>query len=342
MIKFFRKIRYDLMEKNKTGKYFKYAIGEIILVVIGILIALSINNKNEQKKSEAKIDNILVGVLNELSRDIESSTNLILAYRKVDSLSSKVLNNEVTILDYQNDNTLSLSHLVIQHSTFETGNNSYNLLMNNVNDIPDKYNAIVSELNNLHTQIRPNLIRYNNIVADLNDRNITDFEENYSWFSELKENRKSDDAFHYMLTDYKYKNKVSRFRNEAFESHGHYIAQYRIQAIKIYKQISESLNKSYNSVNFISNDSKLKKFEGLYSNDSDRIFNVTVNTSDGELKVSDKKNVELTNLRILASEFIFFDYEFLSIVRFNKNSSSEIISMTIYLDGNFTEYIKSK
>ena len=57
MIKFFRKIRYDLMEKNKTGKYFKYAIGEIILVVIGILIAIqlnewrndSINTKQKQK-----------------------------------------------------------------------------------------------------------------------------------------------------------------------------------------------------------------------------------------------------------------------------------------------------
>ena len=51
MIKFFRKIRYDLMEKNKTGKYFKYAIGEIILVVIGILIALQINNWNENRKN---------------------------------------------------------------------------------------------------------------------------------------------------------------------------------------------------------------------------------------------------------------------------------------------------
>jgi hypothetical protein len=50
MIKFFRKIRYDLMEKNKTGKYFKYAIGEIVLVVIGILIALQINNWNENNK----------------------------------------------------------------------------------------------------------------------------------------------------------------------------------------------------------------------------------------------------------------------------------------------------
>ena len=53
MIKFFRKIRYDLMEKNKTGKYLKYAIGEIILVVIGILIALQINTWNETKKNRA-------------------------------------------------------------------------------------------------------------------------------------------------------------------------------------------------------------------------------------------------------------------------------------------------
>src|SRR5210317_311365 len=57
MIKFFRKIRQNLLMENKTGKYLKYAIGEIILVVIGILIAIqlnewrndSINTKQKQK-----------------------------------------------------------------------------------------------------------------------------------------------------------------------------------------------------------------------------------------------------------------------------------------------------
>ena len=49
MIKFFRKIRQNLLMENKTGKYFKYAIGEIVLVVIGILIALQINNWNQQR-----------------------------------------------------------------------------------------------------------------------------------------------------------------------------------------------------------------------------------------------------------------------------------------------------
>jgi len=57
MIKFFRHIRKDLMETGKTGKYLKYAIGEIILVVIGILIALSINNWNDGNKN-AKIEQI--------------------------------------------------------------------------------------------------------------------------------------------------------------------------------------------------------------------------------------------------------------------------------------------
>ena len=51
MIKFFRKIRQNLLMENKTGKYFKYAFGEIVLVVIGILIALQINNWNETRKS---------------------------------------------------------------------------------------------------------------------------------------------------------------------------------------------------------------------------------------------------------------------------------------------------
>ena len=49
MLKFFRRIRQKLIAENKVGKYLIYAIGEIVLVVIGILIALWINNWNEGK-----------------------------------------------------------------------------------------------------------------------------------------------------------------------------------------------------------------------------------------------------------------------------------------------------
>ncbi|MFC4720857.1 DUF6090 family protein [Geojedonia litorea] len=69
MIKFFRHIRQNLIMENKSGKYLKYALGEIILVVIGILIALQINNWNENRKAKASEDNFFENVLLDLEKD---------------------------------------------------------------------------------------------------------------------------------------------------------------------------------------------------------------------------------------------------------------------------------
>jgi hypothetical protein len=71
MIKFFRKISQNLLSENKTGKYFKYAIGEIVLVVIGILIALSINNWNEQRKMNSQEQELLEGLKIEFTANLK-------------------------------------------------------------------------------------------------------------------------------------------------------------------------------------------------------------------------------------------------------------------------------
>ena len=69
MIKLFRNIRKNLLNEGKTSKYLKYAIGEIILVVIGILIALNINNWNENQKSKKDERYVLTEVLKNLEED---------------------------------------------------------------------------------------------------------------------------------------------------------------------------------------------------------------------------------------------------------------------------------
>lgn len=73
MIKFFRKIRQKLLQENKVSKYLLYALGEIILVVIGILIALQINNWSEKNKQNEKEKNYLTN----LQRDLKSQITAI-------------------------------------------------------------------------------------------------------------------------------------------------------------------------------------------------------------------------------------------------------------------------
>jgi hypothetical protein len=70
MIKFFRRIRQSLIYQNKKGKYLKYAIGEIILVVIGILIALQINNWNDHQKEKRELYQYLAKIRNNVAQDI--------------------------------------------------------------------------------------------------------------------------------------------------------------------------------------------------------------------------------------------------------------------------------
>ena len=77
MIKFFRKIRQKMLTENKFSKYLLYAIGEIILVVIGILIALSINNWNNQKIRSNEEVSLLQDMVVDLNQNIDVNNNVL-------------------------------------------------------------------------------------------------------------------------------------------------------------------------------------------------------------------------------------------------------------------------
>jgi hypothetical protein len=77
MIKFFRKIRQKLLSENKFSKYLIYAIGEIFLVVLGILIALQINNWNENRKQQNKLQQNYHEILADLKRERDYANFII-------------------------------------------------------------------------------------------------------------------------------------------------------------------------------------------------------------------------------------------------------------------------
>jgi Family of unknown function (DUF6090) len=111
MIKFFRKIRQKLLSENRFSKYLIYAIGEILLVVIGILIALQINNKN-QFNQERKLESEL---LEQLHSEFKSN---------LDQLESKIstrklmINSATKLLEYKDNKNFENRDSIIECIAF--------------------------------------------------------------------------------------------------------------------------------------------------------------------------------------------------------------------------------
>lgn len=109
MIKFFRKIRQKLIEKNKVRNYFFYAIGEIILVVIGILIALQINNWNENRIARIAERELYELILADLQIHENRIVEQIDYYNKNQSMHKNIYEDTKGLL--VNDSLIDLSTL---------------------------------------------------------------------------------------------------------------------------------------------------------------------------------------------------------------------------------------
>lgn len=101
MTKLFKNIRQSLLSEGKTTKYFKYALGEIILVMIGILLAMQINNWNEDRKHKNEFNNILKTISQDLKRDTLVADAIINYYKIIEKNSLKIINKEINRNNYK-------------------------------------------------------------------------------------------------------------------------------------------------------------------------------------------------------------------------------------------------
>tara|TARA_R100000353_G_C6491836_1_gene191928 strand:+ start:137 stop:907 length:771 start_codon:yes stop_codon:yes gene_type:complete len=156
MIKFFSKIRKNLLSENKFSKYLIYAIGEIILVVIGILIALQINNNNELNKQRAKEVQFLKNLKSDLIFE-ESELERYIGIRE------SIVNSAQIALEYFNGKPVENIQMFNYHifnvgiwQEFQRNNNTFVELLNSGNLTLISNELIKNELLNLdliHKQI---------------------------------------------------------------------------------------------------------------------------------------------------------------------------------------------
>tara|TARA_R110002124_G_scaffold287103_1_gene470466 strand:- start:1085 stop:2107 length:1023 start_codon:yes stop_codon:yes gene_type:complete len=320
-----------MLTENKFSKYLLYAFGEIILVVIGILVALNLNTKKELKTNNDRIEKILTSVYKDLEEDLVKTINFEIEFNeKRDSLSNIVLSKTLKVSDYKaNENGdnpyLTLIEEQIEPYRFET--NAYNRLINNIEIIPERYMHIVERLQDVYGD---EALVTNNVVIEKKVflEKIQDvYQSNYDWYSRTT-NKDYDDKVTYLLNDKQHLNDVRRYQK---------ITSHLLQHLNILK------HKATYSYNLIHHDlaldfqksnqiglmefptfEELGAYVGNYKND----------TSGLELElVRNQNNLSIVNGGILYKvnkDKFQMAFENTSL-EFFRNTSGEVISLSIFI-----------
>jgi len=157
MIPFFRKIRKQFADDNKPVKYMRYAIGEIVLVVIGILIALQINNWNEGRKQQ----NLMNSYVSRLISDIQKDTIDIRSNREWLNEAQNIIENTIQLL---NKKAIDTTSIPLIENYFTRGWHTYIPIFN------DNTYKDLSQTGNMNllknTEIRKKIMLYYSRVED--------------------------------------------------------------------------------------------------------------------------------------------------------------------------------
>ncbi len=178
MIKFFRKIRQNLLNENKTGKYFKYAIGEIVLVVIGILIALQINNWNENNNKNKIKASYITSLIVDYEKDIlqlnEGMEFNASQLKSIDSI-YQTLSSENIQLEHFLNIFKNFDGNIRMKTIFNT--NSYNILISSgsIDILDKKLIENLMEINRLQNQFAEFINRNGDTYIDLLSNSALEF-----------------------------------------------------------------------------------------------------------------------------------------------------------------------
>lgn len=138
MLKFFRRIRQNLLKENRFSKYLLYAIGEIILVVIGILIALQVTNWNEIQKDE-KFENEILSLIDQNLEQDSISLSVEMSKSKLAVNLTNRLIERVSIENYGDSLNFWMGK-IISFERFRSQSSAYEMLkakgLENISDRP--------------------------------------------------------------------------------------------------------------------------------------------------------------------------------------------------------------
>lgn len=225
-----------MLAENKFSKYLLYAIGEIVLVVIGIFIALQLNMWNETRKTELKIITILSEVQKDLGVNIQQSRTLFDYYGRRDSLITLALNDKLTREHYLGEDKYDFIFLASNAHHLKIHDNGYQNLIENLDDIPDKFRELIEPLNEIYTYNKYEIDKFDKRIDVVTDRYMDDLAAKQPWYYKLSQDDINDSIVNYFLHEPFYKNALHIYDVAARNLTWH-VSMFDNNAVRSYMQI---------------------------------------------------------------------------------------------------------
>lgn len=240
MISVFRKIRKQFFS-NKVSSYLVYAIGEIALVMIGILLALYVNNWNENRKLKSVINNTLSTISYDLEADTLSANNIIEFYKKNLEDSNRILNNEITPDNYMD--CLNCFNLVTVYQPFAIQTKGFEQLKRLTDETNTQKDSLITDITRLYSVYTPIIDKNNDRMETIVMKNFYELEK-FPWFIDLATNKLSKEVIEYYTTSDDYKKRVASHRMLAVGNHLGATQKYKEDAIELINRIKQRLDES--------------------------------------------------------------------------------------------------
>ena len=338
MIKFFRKIRQNLLMEDKTGKYFKYAIGEIALVVIGILIALSINNWNGSRLEQKTLEKDLDVLIYEMSVVFQQRKNY--GERRLGHLIR--ISNEFPYKDDDDFMNVQIPYLdgLWTHQYHEE--NMVNLI--DLNKLSKHYPGIKENIRQLKEDSRLTINRKNDRYLYRRTFNENHLIENSSWYDDyVKNNFQINEEINQQLNKSAFhKNAMVQYKQDLLDnSYGlFWMSKLELDILTSFHIRKEGINHS--ELDVLYKNLKLKKLIPIKCSDQlekpdDLIAYIYLRNNTNETIIINSLDQESKNIKtdsLPSFKSILIPYFFIDL---NKSSKNNLAGIEVMKNENCSE-----
>ncbi|MAK35367.1 MAG: hypothetical protein CMC15_04235 [Flavobacteriaceae bacterium] len=231
---FTKSLKLSAFNNKRIGRYLLYALGEIVLVVVGILLALNINNANEDRKNEKEFRLILKTVAADLANDTLAVNQVVANYKFRQELLKPIINGEATEEELRN--CTYCGSAISSYAPVFINDKGYLQLKNFFENTGD-LDSLSTEIVQFYNYYTPTLQELGDEVKRATIENVKDWRDNYPWFANIINNKPDPRYLEYLASD-KYRNRASYFNIVACLNYKTYLEEYKLDATEILESIA--------------------------------------------------------------------------------------------------------